>query len=111
MAKYKLKALSVFIDGKCFLKEQNTIFDTKVFPKGSLDAAIKGGFFVEVSDEEILEEVETELAKNDKIELEEGDVVSEIVEEVDVDEVVEEVVVKDDLVLNAQNIVGKRASK
>jgi hypothetical protein len=108
MAKYKLKALSVFIDGKCFLKEQNTIFDTKVFPKGSLDGAIKGGFLEEISDESILEEIETEIAKNDQIELEEGDVVSETVEEVDVDDVVEEVVVKDDLVLNAQNIVGKK---
>lgn len=63
MAKYKLKALNIHIGGKLFFKEENKIFDSKVFNPKDLIEAEKAGFIYEIKEEIEMPVVKEEIVK------------------------------------------------
>jgi len=57
MANYKLKALSIHMNGRVYLKEEGFVFNEKNTSKTDLENAVNAGFLEE---EEVKEEVKTE---------------------------------------------------
>jgi hypothetical protein len=58
MANYKLKALSIHMNGRVYLKEEGFVFNEKNTSKTDLENAVNAGFLEEVK--EVESEVKTE---------------------------------------------------